>query len=49
MQPVGQALVYALAQGLKEQFTDEVKDAYVTFYGLVQYYMEKGMHEGLEA
>ena len=47
LQPVGQALIYTLGQGLKEHFTDEVKSAWVVLYTIVQHNMELGMKEGL--
>ncbi|UWQ17436.1 globin family protein [Jannaschia sp. M317] len=32
-QPVGAALIYALSQGLEDDFTDDVKQAWLTAYG----------------
>ena len=49
MQPVGVSLVHALETELGSNFTDEVKKAWVTLYGIVQYFMELGMKEGLAA
>ena len=49
LQPVGQALIYALQIGLKEKFTDEVKTAWVTLYTVVQHLMTLGMNEGIDA
>jgi len=40
-------LIYALSTGLGDHFTDEVKEAWVTLYGIVQHFMEMGMREGL--
>ena len=48
-QPVGQALIYALGVACGDKFTPEVQDAWVALYTAVQYYMTKGMEEGLEA
>lgn len=45
MQLVGQALVITLEEGLKEEFTKEVKEAYVTFYTLVSQAMKEGLQE----
>ena len=49
MQPVGVSLIHALETELGSGFTDEVKKAWVTLYGIVQYFMELGMKEGLDA
>lgn len=49
MQPVGQALIYALSKACKEKFTTEVQDAWLALYSVVQYYMTLGMTEGLDA
>ena len=49
LQPVGEALIYALQTGLKEKFTDEVKTAWVTLYTVVQQLMTLGMNEGIDA
>ena len=44
---MGEALLYALEQGLGDMFTDEVKDAWVTLYKVVEACMTQGMKEGL--
>ena len=49
VQPVGHALIFALQQACGNAFTDEVKEAWITLYGVVQYYMTVGMNEGLDA
>jgi len=49
LQPVGEALIYTLEMGLKDKFTDEVKEAWVTLYGVVEKFMTQGMQEGLGA
>ena len=33
--PVGNALIYALGQGLQEDFTDELKKAWITVYKII--------------
>ena len=48
LQPVGQALIYTLQKGLEEKFNDEVKEAWVTLYGIVQKFMTQGMQEGVD-
>lgn len=42
---VGQALLATLEGGLGEEFTPEVKEAYVTFYGIVTKTMKEGLNE----
>lgn len=42
-------MVHALETELGSSFTDEVKKAWVTLYAIVQYFMELGMKEGLDA
>ena len=44
-QLVGQALVATLEDGLKEEFTKEVKEAYIAFYTLVSQAMKEGLQE----
>ena len=39
---VGQALLWTLGQGLGDQFTPDVKDAWVTVYGLLANTMKGG-------
>lgn len=45
MQVVGQALIGTLQDGLGEEFTKEVKEAYLTFYGMVTKNMKDGLNE----
>jgi len=39
---VGQALLWTLETGLKDAFTSEVRDAWVTAYGWLAYTMQRG-------
>ncbi len=45
MQIVGQALLWTLGQGLGEEFSPEVKEAWTAFYGIVATKMKEGLHE----
>ncbi len=45
LQAVGQALIATLQGGLGELFTSEVKEAYITFYGIVTKNMKDGLNE----
>lgn len=42
---VGEALIWALAQGLGEHFTDEVRDAWMEVYGLLSTVMRDAAAE----
>ena len=44
MQLVGDALLWALEQGLGTEWTEEVKDAWVTLYGFMTNEMKIGMN-----
>lgn len=46
---MGQSLITTLQQGLGEAFTAEVKEAYVSFYGMVTKSMKDGLNEGYAA
>jgi hemoglobin-like flavoprotein len=46
---VGQALIEILQGGLGEDFTKEVKEAYVTFYGMITKSMKEGLNEAYSA
>ena len=48
-QAVGQALIETLQGGLGEElFTKEVKEAYITFYGMITKNMKEGLNEAYE-
>ena len=49
LQPVGQALIYTLQTGLGDKFTEEVKEAWLKLYAVVQQLMTLGMTEGIDA
>jgi hemoglobin-like flavoprotein len=42
-EPVGQALLWALEQGLGDAFTDEVREAWTLLYADVAVLMQKGL------
>ena len=44
MQLVGGAVLWALEQGLGEEWTTEVKEAWITFYGYITKEMKTGMN-----
>lgn len=44
MQLVGDALLWTLEQGVGTEWTDEVKNAWVTFYGFITKEMKTGMN-----
>lgn len=46
--PVGNALLYALAQGLGDDFTDEVKQAWVALYRLVAQVMRSAAYSDFD-
>lgn len=46
---VGQALVWTLEQGLGEDFTPEVRDAWLAAYGMIADVMQQGSRMGLRA
>lgn len=46
-QPVGEALLWTLEQGLGEAFTEEVKEAWATVYGIIAETAIVGAHEAL--
>ena len=48
-QPVGEALVFALESVVKDKFTSEVKEAWITLYSIVKHFMSLGMDDGLDA
>ena len=49
LQVVGQGLIETLEEGLGSEFTPEVKEAYLAFYGIVTNNMKEGLSEALEA
>ncbi len=42
---VGNTLLWALGKGLAEEFTDEVKDAWITAYGLIASTMKEAAYK----
>lgn len=46
-QPVGEALLWTLGQGLGEAFTGEVEDAWATVYGIIAETAIAGAHEAM--
>jgi len=46
---VGSALIWTLESALKEKFTPEIKEAWLSLYKVVQSLMEQGMEEGITA
>lgn len=44
-QVVGQSLIGTLQDGLGEEFTKEVKEAYVVFYDMIAKNMREGLNE----
>jgi len=41
--PVGLSLIYTLAEGLGNRFTEEIRSAWLSIYSFLAYYMIEGL------